>query len=259
MPRRPRYTIDQVRAAVASSRSFTEALRVLGLRTAGGNFNTIRDLVVKHAIPTDHLDPNWTRRGPRNRRSIPLEEVLVPNCHYQRRDLKRRLFAEGLKERSCEWCGQTEEWRGRRMALILDHVNGVATDNRLENLRILCPNCAATLDTHCARKNRIQRDPKLCLLCGQVFLPKYDSQRYCSQFCGTHRKTLRKPKLDRRNVPRPSYDQLMEDLSSMSYCAVGRKYGVSDNAVRKWIRWYGEARDVGSGEDAGDAPIAESA
>jgi transposase-like protein len=41
-----------------------------------------------------------------------------------------------------------------------------------------------------------------------------------------------------RRVPRPSYDQLMEDVKSMSMVAVGRKYGVSDNAVRKWIRWY---------------------
>ena len=49
--------------------------------------------------------------------------------------------------RRCELCGQTESWRGRTMALILDHVNGVPTDNRLENLRIVCPNCAATLDT----------------------------------------------------------------------------------------------------------------
>jgi hypothetical protein len=40
------------------------------------------------------------------------------------------------------------------MSLIIDHINGVGDDNRLENLQIVCPNCAATLDTHCGRKNR---------------------------------------------------------------------------------------------------------
>ena len=65
------------------------------------------------------------------------------------------LFEEGLKERRCEMCGQDENWHGRTMSLILDHINGVPDDNRLENLRIVCPNCAATLETHCGRKNRI--------------------------------------------------------------------------------------------------------
>jgi hypothetical protein len=124
------------------------------------------------------------------------------------------------------------------MSLILDHINGAPTDNRLENLRIVCPNCAATLDTHCGRKNRIAREPRRCLHCRDEFVPNYDSQRYCSRACGVHSNGPRGPKPAIRKVPRPSYEQLLEDVESMSFVAVGRKYGVSDNAVRKWIRWY---------------------
>lgn len=51
-------------------------------------------------------------------------------------------------------CGQGEEWNGKKMSLILDHINGVHNDNRLENLRIVCPNCNATLDTHCGKNNK---------------------------------------------------------------------------------------------------------
>ena len=71
---------------------------------------------------------------------------------YQRARLKERLFDAGLKERACELCGQGEIWHGRRMSLILDHVNGIADDNRLENLRVVCANCNATLDTHCGKQ-----------------------------------------------------------------------------------------------------------
>src|SRR5437588_3378788 len=110
MARTPRYTIEQVRAVVASSSSLTQALRTLGLRTAGGNFNTLRKLIHRHGISTDHFDPNWTRRGPLTRTATPLHQILVRDSHYNRRDLKRRLFARGLKQRSCEFCGQTEEW-----------------------------------------------------------------------------------------------------------------------------------------------------
>ena len=67
------------------------------------------------------------------------------------------------------------------MSLILDHINGVRDDNRLENLRIVCPNCAATLETHCGRKNRREPDLRSCKRCGKRFEAKYRSHRYCSR------------------------------------------------------------------------------
>ena len=58
------------------------------------------------------------------------------------------------------------------------------------------------------------------------------------------------PAPERRKVERPSYEQLMADVASMSFVAIGRKYGVSDNAVRKWIRWYEyQRRSAGAREE----------
>jgi hypothetical protein len=204
------------------------------MRSAGGNFATLR----KYAedvwkIPMGHFDPGRGRRRSGSRRARPLADVLVEGSSYSRGHLKRRLYEEGLKVRRCEMCGQGEVWHGRRISLILDHINGVCNDHRLENLRILCPNCAATLETHCGRQNRVRREPCECPHCARQF----KDQRYCGRACwimdmrGRSLPTLRK-------VPRPPHTHLIREVRAMGYAATGRRYGVSDNAIRKWMRQY---------------------
>jgi hypothetical protein len=128
------------------------------------------------------------------------------------------------------------------MALILDHINGHANDNRLENLRIVCPNCAATLDTHCGRQNRLERNPRMCSHCGREFWPAYASQCYCSRYCGSRRKGDGRPQPERRKVSRPPYTHLIREIQALGYAGTGRRYGVSDNAIRKWLRQYDRER-----------------
>jgi len=242
--RRPRYTEREARAAIASSLSLSEALRKLGMRPAGGNHATLRryaDEVWK--ISTAHFDPHAAQKDALRRanRPRPIEEILVEHSTYCRTSLKKRLFREGLKQPICEMCGQGEIWRGRRMSLILDHANGRATDNRLENLRIVCPNCAATLDTHCGKLSGTSRTERPCPTCGQLFYPRTRHQRYCGRSCWGERKADRRrgvPQPRLRKVERPPYEQLCGELSESSYLAVGRAHGVSDNAVRKWVRQY---------------------
>jgi ferredoxin len=235
----PRYTEDEARAAVGASISYSEVLRRLGLRPAGGNHKVLRHYVDDvWRISTDHFDPD-AGRGRGGHAAAPLEELLVQGSTYSRGSLKRRLYAAGLKPRRCELCGQDENWHGGRMALVLDHINGVPDDNRLENLRIVCPNCAATFETHCGRKNQVTLQERRCARCSATFVPRTPTQRYCSHACGTrHANRRRGPQPDARKVVRPSYEQLVRDLAESNFSAVGRRYGVSDNAVRKWLRTY---------------------
>ena len=247
MPRTPPFSQVDAQAAIANAHSWSQALRLLGYVPKGCNYRTLQRWARNWDISTDHFDPHLGRRRANRAREIPLDEILVANSGYSRGHLKHRLLNAGLKEPVCEMCGQGQVWRGARMSMVLDQINGISHDHRLENLRMLCPNCAATLETHCGRNLPRQR---LCPSCQQTFVPWTIRNRYCSQACwgkaaaklyrGTQRPETRK-------VDRPSHDQLEADLASMSIVAVGRKYGVSDNAVRKWVRSY-EAQARGGAE-----------
>lgn len=252
--RGPRYSEQEAREAIAASNCFADALRRLGMRSAGGNHQTLRRYAEEvWLIPTDHFEPDRLRNEALRRGAVPLASVLVEGSTYSRGHLKARLFKNGIKTRICEMCGQGEMWRGRRMALILDHVNGIADDHRLVNLRIVCPNCAATLDTHCGRQNRLPREPHSCLRCGSKFWPNDVRQRYCSRYCGVRRGGDGASRPGRRKVERPPYPHLRQELAALGYAGTGRRYGVSDNAVRKWIHQYereeGRVRDGSEGAD----------
>lgn len=85
--------------------------------------------------------------------AAPIERYLVRGRDTNRTHLKRRLLAAGLKRNVCEECGLAE-WRGRPLSMALHHVNGDGRDNRLENLRLLCPNCHAQTENFSGRGRR---------------------------------------------------------------------------------------------------------
>lgn len=107
-------------------------------------------------LDTSHFNGQaWARgRSFKGRRAMPLEQILVANSPASSTGLLRKsLIAAGLKPDHCEECG-LREWRGRPLPPALDHIDGDHTDSRLENLRILCPNCHAITDTWCNSSSR---------------------------------------------------------------------------------------------------------
>jgi hypothetical protein len=212
---------------VKESSCITEALKKCGLRAAGGNFKTFKKVVAKWDIDLSHFNANYIRvtklKALNFKKLTPLKDVLVEKSSYSRTHLKERLYREGLKERKCEECGQSEEWRGKKISLILDHINGKWDDNRLENIRILCPNCNATLDTHCGKNRKKEENKSRRKI--QIGEKKY-SEKELERF------------KQKRKVERPPYEILKKEVENFGYLPTGKKYGVSDNAIRKWIKTY---------------------
>lgn len=147
------FTVTELKFAVAASTSIAAAARRLGVKPGTTAYRHLRALIAEYDLDTSHfLGQGWARglSGLRPGTSMPLEHLLVKGRRCTTSSLKERLIREGIKADRCEQClGDT--WRGNSMPLELDHINGDSDDNRLENLRLLCPNCHALTDNYRGR------------------------------------------------------------------------------------------------------------
>ncbi len=161
--RRERWTDAQLVEAVAASTSIAGVLRHLGLRPGGGTYVVMNERIAALALDISHFKGQGWSRGLTfpNRRRRPLAEIMVAHSLYSTNDLRKRLIAEGIKPARCEQC-RRRRWNDAPIPLELDHRNGDRTDHRLENLRLLCPNCHAQTETYCGRNvGRIRRSASM--------------------------------------------------------------------------------------------------
>lgn len=147
------WNTKQLIAAAKESFSFRQVLHKLGLKEAGGNYTQIKKYLEEYKIDIKHFRGKGWNKGMKGlgKVKISLEEILRPNSSFQSYKLKKRLFAAKLKFPKCEICGWAKKSDDGRIPLELDHINGDSHDNRIENLRVLCPNCHSLQPTHRGR------------------------------------------------------------------------------------------------------------
>jgi hypothetical protein len=150
------WTVEQLIKAVKESFSFRQVLAKLNLREAGGNYDQIKKYVREYGLDTKHFKGMAWNKGLRGigKPFIPLDQILVRGSTYQSFKLKNRLFRENLKPQRCERCSWAKRTTDGYLPLELDHINGDRHDNRLGNLRILCPNCHSLTANHRGRGGR---------------------------------------------------------------------------------------------------------
>ena len=213
--------------------SLTEILRKQGKSASGAAISTLKSKLEEYEIPYFFIR---TKDVPKQ---IPLFEILKKDRPYSSNKLKERLISEGLKENVCEICGQNSQWNGMPLTLQLDHINGDHNDNRLENLRILCPNCHTQTETF---GNKRKKPKNHCIDCGVEIC---DFSTRCNS-CA--RKMRVKYKVSLKD--RPSKEELSVLIKTKSFVDIGKIYGVSDNAIRKWCKSYGLPHTKGSLKEA---------
>ena len=143
--------------------------------------------------------------------------------------LRKLLIRDGLKEKKCECCG-LDEWMGKPIPLELHHVDENRFNNKLENLKILCSNCH--MQEHNYSNSKKKKNPN-----------KIKEMKTCQ--CGSeiNVRSIMFEKcwgIKNRKVVRPPFDQLLNEVTEMGYSGTGRKYGVSDNTIRKWLNTFEE-------------------
>ena len=157
MPRSRSWTDHQLIESVSQSKSIRSVIFALGLIPAGGNYHQVQERIKELAIDISHFTgQGWNKGTIYHSNSRPLlQNLLVVGSNIQSFKLKLRLYEEGLKTPICELCGWCEVSIDGRIPLELDHINGVHNDNRLENLRVLCPNCHSLQPTHRGRNKKV--------------------------------------------------------------------------------------------------------
>lgn len=259
---------------VLESTSVSEVLRKLGKADKGDNHTQLVKYLKEHPeINTNTLVGRRIQRY--SAKGIPrkkLSEVLIRNGSGNSNALKKRLILEGVKDAKCEMCNNTE-WMGDAIPLDLHHINGDHFDNRLENLIILCPNCHRLTDNHSGKNSSIdlvfkqiaeqtaedkmklllereekrqqeilenkykygeirkypvkEKVKKICLHCGKKIIGR--GEKYCSIECLNS--------VNRQHIP--SKEELLEIAPQhQSLESLGRHYGVTGNACKKWFKKY---------------------
>lgn len=149
--------IEYLREVVKDATCFADIFRAYGIKgTPATYYGTLKNDFANYNIDYSHFNANNNRakvlRQNGVSKRVSLEDILSNKAWQEGNHIKKKLFAENIKEKKCEECGQNDIWNGKPLTLQLDHVDGNNRNNFIENLKILCPNCHTQTSTYSRKK-----------------------------------------------------------------------------------------------------------
>jgi len=208
--------------------SFVEVLGRLGLSKHSGNHRTLNERVKKDNLNIQILIQNRKIKISNigKKKKIPSNQIFIENSNYSRSKIKQRVIQEKIIDYICEQCGNNGLWNGKKLILQLEHKNGNSTDNRLENLCFLCPNCHSQTETYSGKNSKKTKNKTFCA-CGMEMHSTSSMCKKCFYYTEQTQKF---------HVSKEELQKLVNDLPIVQ---VAKIFGVSDNAIRKRCEKFG--------------------
>ncbi len=203
---------EQISIAAAKSNTFTMCLINLGLNPHPSRIGILRKYLDLHKINFSHF--NYTNfiklhlKKLQQNNTIPDEHVLIKNSIVSAKKLRQLIFNKKLLPYNCSQCMNQGEWQHNPLTLQLDHINGDHQDNRIENMRWLCPNCHSQTPTFTGRKHKKNKIKK----------PQY---------------------ITPISIQYPEIPILIEKLINSTFSNISKELNCSDNAIRKHLKRNG--------------------
>lgn len=227
---------EELNKIVLESKCYKDILLKLGYKSiAGATQNNLKERLIFENISCDHFQHYYSIKNIKNN-TTKLED-LIENSKKDNHSIKNFLIKTKTIEYKCLHCNNDGKWNGKELSLQLDHINGVNNDNRIENLRFLCPNCHTQTDTH-SGKNKLT---KKCEFCDNLIIK---SKTRCNNCSNLETKAQKEGKIKKRKIKeRPSYEILIKDVEELGFRGTGRKYNVNYCSIKQWIKNYEKEND----------------
>lgn len=228
------YTKEELENIVKASHNMKEVIQTIGYATNSGNNNqTVKNRLNLYNIDYSHFTSST------NKQIRTEENVFIENSTASQATLRRWYIKGNYTPYICSICKQEPIWQGKDLTLILDHINGNNKDDRLENLRWVCPNCNQQLETTGFKKMRSKRvfskekqkfittKQKYCVDCGKTI-----------SYHATRCKDCASKFIAQSNVLPITREELKQKIRILPFTTIAKEFSVSDNAIRKWCDKY---------------------